>query len=184
MTTAAAPYRCPTSCDDDCEINGWGCHEAHDVPSHREHDPGACEAQMLAANLNRLVGMGFEIVTGTAKGPGASGVFAALERLDLDELPEFTAAGTASALGAALEWAEREAAKAAQAEPASGDCRGFQWIGQSFATCDRCGKPAWKHEGVQRLREGATLASLSDDSIWEVVPWKPGEADAIKRKWS
>jgi hypothetical protein len=36
-------------------------------------------------------------------------------------------------------------------------CRGFRWIGQSFATCDGCGKPAWEHDGMLRLREGATV---------------------------
>lgn len=50
-----ALYRCPTHCDEDCEINGWGCHECHDIPSHREHDPEACEARMLAGNLRALV---------------------------------------------------------------------------------------------------------------------------------
>ncbi len=60
-------------------------------------------------------------------------------------------------------------------------CRGFQWIGQSFAFCDGCGKPAWEHEGEMRLREGASLFSGSED--WELRPWRPGEAEAIKRKW-
>lgn len=55
-----APYRCPTPCDEDCEISGWGCHECHDVPSHRGHDPGACEARMLAANLRVLVDGGWQ----------------------------------------------------------------------------------------------------------------------------
>lgn len=59
--TVTAPYRCPTSCDDDCEINGWGCHEAHDVPTHREHDPGACEARTLEASLRWLLEAGWQI---------------------------------------------------------------------------------------------------------------------------
>ena len=54
------PYRCPTSCDEDCEINGWGCHEAHDVPSHREHDVDACEGRALAGNLRHLVDAGWQ----------------------------------------------------------------------------------------------------------------------------
>lgn len=61
-------------------------------------------------------------------------------------------------------------------------CRGFRWIGQSFATCDGCGKPAWEHDGMSRLRESAKLV-LGGCGDWEVVPWKPGEAEAIKRKW-
>jgi TIR domain len=48
-------------------------------------------------------------------------------------------------------------ASAAASEPAAEPCPGFQWIGQSFATCDRCGKPAWEHEGEMRaaVMEGA-----------------------------
>jgi hypothetical protein len=34
--------RCPTPCDDDCEVGPRGCHEVHDVPSHRSHDPEEC----------------------------------------------------------------------------------------------------------------------------------------------
>jgi hypothetical protein len=54
------PYRCPTSCDEDCEINGWGCHECHGVPTRREHDPEACEARMLAGNLRWLLDEGWQ----------------------------------------------------------------------------------------------------------------------------
>jgi hypothetical protein len=63
------------------------------------------------------------------------------------------------------------------------DCPGFKWIGQSFATCDGCGKPAWEHEGEMRLRKGAKLVSAGSEGDWELRPWKPGEAEAIKRKW-
>lgn len=58
MTTL---YRCPTPCDDDCEINGWACHEAHDVRSHWEHDPEACEARQLAGNLRWLLDAGWRV---------------------------------------------------------------------------------------------------------------------------
>jgi hypothetical protein len=58
------PYRCPTPCDDDCEINGWGCHEAHDVPSHWDHDPEACEARALAGNLRWLADNGWQFQYG------------------------------------------------------------------------------------------------------------------------
>lgn len=61
------------------------------------------------------------------------------------------------------------------------DCRGFKWIGQSFASCDGCGRPAWEHEGMERHREGAPLTGEPGD--YEVVPWEPGEAEAIRRKW-
>lgn len=69
MTSFWAPYRCPTSCDEDCEINGWGCHECHDVPSHREHDPEACEARMLAANLRWLLDAGWLVTFGRYQEP-------------------------------------------------------------------------------------------------------------------
>jgi hypothetical protein len=58
---ASQPYRCPTPCDDDCEINGWGCHEGHQVPTRRDHDPGACEALMLAGNLRWLIDAGWRV---------------------------------------------------------------------------------------------------------------------------
>ena len=70
----------------------------------------------------------------------------------------------------------------AKNEPAPADCPGFRWIGQSFASCDGCGKPAWEHEGEMRLREGA--GPFGGDGDWELRPWGPGEAEAIKRKWS
>lgn len=82
------------------------------------------------------------------------------------------------------EAAERRRAREAgliapgDAEPA---CRGFRWIGQSFASCDGCGKPAWEHEGEMRLRDGAV--PFGGDAF-ELRLWKPGEAAAIRRKWS
>ena len=57
-------YTCPTPCDTDCEINGWGCHEAHDVPPHREHDPAGCEGRQLASNLRSLIDAGFKVQFG------------------------------------------------------------------------------------------------------------------------
>ncbi|MDX3759305.1 hypothetical protein [Streptomyces sp. AK02-04a] len=66
-----------------------------------------------------------------------------------------------------------------QAEP-SPVCQGFQWIGQSFATCDRCGQPAWEHAGEDVAVEGAGPF----DNRRTVRPWKPGQADAIRAKWA
>lgn len=60
-------------------------------------------------------------------------------------------------------------------------CRAFRWIGQPFSSCDRCGKPAWEHDGEERLHDGA---SPFDPDELEFRPWKPGEAEAIKRKWA
>lgn len=47
---------------------------------------------------------------------------------------------------------------------------GFHWLGQSFATCDLCGQPAWEHAGMH------TPAGLQ--------PWKDGEAEACRAKWA
>lgn len=58
-------------------------------------------------------------------------------------------------------------------------CEGFQWIGQSFATCDRCGQPAWEHDGEDVPVEGAGPF----DTRRTARPWKPGQADAMRAKW-
>jgi hypothetical protein len=65
---------------------------------------------------------------------------------------------------------------------AASECRGFRWIGQPFTSCDDCGKPAWEHDGAMKLRADVTAFAVSADR-WELRPWAPGEADAIKRKW-
>jgi hypothetical protein len=39
---------CPTPCDDDCELNPGGCHEEHEVPSHRGHQPHGCHEIRVA----------------------------------------------------------------------------------------------------------------------------------------
>ncbi|MFK0182351.1 hypothetical protein ACIQVR_41075 [Streptomyces xanthochromogenes] len=75
--------------------------------------------------------------------------------------------------------AQQPEAEAVPAEAPS-VCEGFQWIGQSFATCDRCDQPAWDHVGEDVPVEGASLS----DERRTVRPWKPGQADAIRAKWS
>jgi hypothetical protein len=59
-------------------------------------------------------------------------------------------------------------------------CAGFQWIGQSFASCDRCGKPYWEHTHEERLPEGAGPFGAEP---MELVPISPESAAACKRKW-
>jgi hypothetical protein len=59
-------------------------------------------------------------------------------------------------------------------------CAGFQWIGQSFASCDRCGKPYWEHTHEERLPEGARLFGSKP---MELVPISPERAALCKRKW-
>lgn len=60
-----------------------------------------------------------------------------------------------------------------------GECHWYVWVGQSFAYCDGdgCDKPAWEHDGerVPTHPFGATPDRLR--------PWKPGQAEAIRRKW-
>jgi hypothetical protein len=65
--------------------------------------------------------------------------------------------------------------------PGPEHCPGFKWIGQPYTTCDGCGKPAWEHEGEMRLRDRDVFPL--DPDAWELRPWKPGEAEAIRRKW-
>jgi hypothetical protein len=76
---------------------------------------------------------------------------------------------------------ERQGAVTITPVPEVPPCPGFQWIGQPFTSCDRCGKPAWEHEGEMKLKPGGSFP-FGDDT-WEVRPWKPGEAEAIRRKW-
>jgi hypothetical protein len=59
-------------------------------------------------------------------------------------------------------------------------CEGFQWIGQPFRSCDRCGQPAWEHVGEDVPVEGAGPF----DNRRTVRPWGPGEADRIRAKWA
>lgn len=61
-------------------------------------------------------------------------------------------------------------------------CKGFRWIGQSWATCDGCGRPAWEHDGMSVLAEGFSPFGTSE-MAWEVRPWEPGQAEAIRRNW-
>ena len=69
MTTEAqAPYRCPTPCDEDCEIQGWGCHERHAYD--KDHDPEACEALTLAGSLAWLLAAGLKVRVAPCGGAG------------------------------------------------------------------------------------------------------------------
>jgi hypothetical protein len=43
-----AAIKCPSPCDDDCELRPDGCHEEHDVPSHWAHNPFQCSEIRLA----------------------------------------------------------------------------------------------------------------------------------------
>jgi hypothetical protein len=103
------PYRCPTSCDEDCEINGWGCHECHDVPSHREHEPEACEARMLAGNLRALWDAGHEVEV-FKMWPAADPLtpWHCLLRRERRHVRGFTSVSPGAALAEAVEWSRQE----------------------------------------------------------------------------
>lgn len=57
-------------------------------------------------------------------------------------------------------------------------CDGFVWIGQPMTSCDRCGQPAWEHQGLDQ-----PPADPFSDAPSTVRPWEPGEAEAIRAKW-
>jgi hypothetical protein len=59
-------------------------------------------------------------------------------------------------------------------------CRWFKWIGQPLMSCDDCGKPAWEHDGMERMKADK---GPFDPDLWVGVTWEPEEAEAIRRKW-
>lgn len=58
------------------------------------------------------------------------------------------------------------------------DCVAFAWIGQAITSCDDCGRPAWDHDGMSRLKKDAGPFGCNDDA-WEVRPW----ADDVVASW-
>ncbi|MFJ2848301.1 hypothetical protein [Streptomyces rubiginosohelvolus] len=103
-------------------------------------------------------------------------VFAWRKRLPI---PRWAADNGEAAAGAAAGAHQTEQAQPV-AEPEPVVCEGFVWIGQSFAHCDRCGQPAWDHDGEEVAAEGAGPF----DTGRTIRPWKPGQADAIRAKWA
>lgn len=103
----SAPYSCPAPCDPDCEINGWGCHDAHLTPSRRVHGVEECKAMTLAANLRSLVESGWLAQFGESRGPDGSpaGCYASLRRMGGLWSVNFTGRGVAEATGKARAWA-------------------------------------------------------------------------------
>jgi hypothetical protein len=66
--------------------------------------------------------------------------------------------------------------------PESQPCpEGFHFIGQAFTACDKCGLPAWDHDGMATL--AGRLASPFDTQPWVLEPWKPGEREAVRQRW-
>lgn|GEM_PF-3284734 len=66
----------------------------------------ACAAHNAVLSLEQLAAAGYDVCTGTCKGPGQSGMYASLEHLGLDEPEEFYGQTVAEALAKAREWAE------------------------------------------------------------------------------
>jgi hypothetical protein len=57
-------------------------------------------------------------------------------------------------------------------------CRAFEWIGQSIANCDRCGKPIFEHDGESRSHggpfSGTFLLKPFDEAVianWIINEW-------------
>lgn len=64
-------------------------------------------------------------------------------------------------------------------------CRGFHWIGQSFASCHRCGKPAWEHVGMAVPRRDVTPFSDNfDDEYWTVRPWSDERREGLRKAYA
>lgn len=56
-------------------------------------------------------------------------------------------------------------------------CPAFQWIGQSFAHCDGCGKPFWLHSHESRVVGGPFSGR------WRHIPISTARAEGVRRKW-
>jgi len=57
-------------------------------------------------------------------------------------------------------------------------CEGFQWIGQTLASCDRCGQPYWEH-----THEEVPAEDQAFGGTWKLVPIPPEKARAVMEKW-
>lgn len=79
-------------------------------------------------------------------------------------------------------WVSRwETQPAPVPEPVTPCPEGFHWIGQSFATCDQCGLPAWEHEGLAGYDSDAALPFFPPSFV--LKPWAPGERERIRARW-
>jgi hypothetical protein len=50
------------------------------------------------------------------------------------------------------------------------ECKGFTWLGQSFACCDNCGKPYWEHTHDARIIRSRPINARDAKSCYEYVP--------------
>jgi hypothetical protein len=58
---------------------------------------------------------------------------------------------------------------------------GFQWIGQTIASCDGCGRPAWEHEGIERYIFGKGDGPFSPVAT-KILPWT-GNMLRRRQRW-
>lgn len=70
-----------------------------------------------------------------------------------------------------------------EAEPPVACPEGFHWMGQSFAFCEKCGLPAWEHEGLARVDVHPGEERLFGPDSWQLRPWRDGERQAVARRW-
>lgn len=56
-------------------------------------------------------------------------------------------------------------------------CRGFVWVGQSFAYCDGCGHPYWEHDFIQVLSGNPFTGTV------ERTPISADAKAAVKARW-
>lgn len=61
------------------------------------------------------------------------------------------------------------------------DCKGFRWVGQTFASCENCGQPYWEHTHDEQMRKDA---GPFDDDPWVYVPITGEQKAACKARWS
>jgi hypothetical protein len=56
-------------------------------------------------------------------------------------------------------------------------CQGFAWIGQPWHSCDRCGQPAWEHEGPDSAPE------VLFGEPGPTKPWASGWVTDAREAW-
>ena len=57
-------------------------------------------------------------------------------------------------------------------------CPAFQWVGQSFEHCDRCGRPYWDHSHEEGLGWGGPFGTG-----WKLSVITRARAAAVEAKW-
>lgn len=105
-----AAYRCPTPCDDDCELHGWGCHEAHGERKRWEHDAEECERRTWVEGFLRLLDAGWSVNLRRPLQPADPLEPFGIELIDRAEAVRFRCDGASSGetLARAVDWSMTE----------------------------------------------------------------------------